>query len=192
MNVLLAAAHAAIVVSILLRLAFGHRGPRARTAGLVSRMVSALREPALVLHGVGGLWLEGGVVAALAAGGVTVAPAPRTAVGAVVLLAAPPLMAWSLVTLRSWRLLPNVETAHELCTSGPYRFVRHPIYVAFDLLAVGSVLVAPTPSIAFGAALLVLGGDLRARLEERALLASFGDRYRDYMARVRRAIPGVY
>lgn len=192
MDVLLAVAHLAVVASILARFAWTGGGPRSSKTRLAERIGSAVRKPALVLHGAGGLLLEGGVVAALAGGPVARTPTMQAAAGALLLLAAPPLMAWSLVTLKSWRLLPRIDAGHELCTSGPYALVRHPIYVAFDLLAIGSALLAPTALTILGAALLVLGGDLRARLEERMLLASFEGPYRDYMTRVRRAIPGVY
>ena len=37
-----------------------------------------------------------------------------------------------------------------------------------------------------------LGGDLRARVEEQALVEAFGDRYRTYMKQVRRTLPLVY
>lgn len=40
--------------------------------------------------------------------------------------------------------------------------------------------------------LQTLGGDARARLEERLLIEVFGDRYREYMRRVRRTIPFLY
>jgi protein-S-isoprenylcysteine O-methyltransferase Ste14 len=43
-----------------------------------------------------------------------------------------------------------------------------------------------------GAGLVVLGGDLRARAEERVLLAAFGERYCDYIKRTSRLIPGLY
>jgi protein-S-isoprenylcysteine O-methyltransferase Ste14 len=37
-----------------------------------------------------------------------------------------------------------------------------------------------------------LGGDLRARAEEKVLDASFGEPYREYRARVKRFVPGIY
>jgi protein-S-isoprenylcysteine O-methyltransferase Ste14 len=44
----------------------------------------------------------------------------------------------------------------------------------------------------YGFHAVFLSGDLRARAEEKVLLAAFGDRYREYAARVKRFVPGVY
>jgi protein-S-isoprenylcysteine O-methyltransferase Ste14 len=66
------------------------------------------------------------------------------------------------------------------------------MYPAIDLLGLGSAVWAGTPVVLLAALLLVIGGDFRARLEEKVLLAAFKDRYRHYMHRVRRMVPGVY
>jgi protein-S-isoprenylcysteine O-methyltransferase Ste14 len=50
----------------------------------------------------------------------------------------------------------------------------------------------PTPITWTGFVLMVIGGDLRARSEEKLLEQAFGDRYRAYRARTRRFVPGVY
>jgi protein-S-isoprenylcysteine O-methyltransferase Ste14 len=92
----------------------------------------------------------------------------------------------------SWRLLARLDAGHALCVDGPYRFVRHPIYLAMDLWAVGSALTCPTAATIAGAAVIFVGSDLRARAEEGFLVAVFGDEYRAYAARVRRLLPGVY
>lgn len=101
-------------------------------------------------------------------------------------------MVWSSLVLRSWRLLPKVEADHELCTTGPYGFVRHPMYLAINLLAVGSAVWVPTGVVILATLMLIVGSDLRGRMEEKVLLEAFGDRYRDYQRRVRRTLPGIY
>ena len=70
--------------------------------------------------------------------------------------------------------------------------IRHPIYLAFDLLGVGLAVAVPTPMVIAGAVLLIVGGDLRARAEERALVEAFGNRYQEYARHVARRIPGVH
>jgi protein-S-isoprenylcysteine O-methyltransferase Ste14 len=102
------------------------------------------------------------------------------------------LMLTALLVFRSWRIKAELAEGHELCTAGPYRFFRHPIYLGMDLLAVGTAVWLPNPIVALGAVLVVIAGDARARAEEKILLVAFGDRYRDYMARARRLIPFVY
>ena len=78
---------------------------------------------------------------------------------------------------------------HVLVTSGPYRWVRHPFYVAFLLAVTANSLVtanwflALTGGIAFG--LMVL----RTRTEEENLIERFGEEYLKYMERTGRFFP---
>ncbi|MBI5767749.1 MAG: isoprenylcysteine carboxylmethyltransferase family protein [Verrucomicrobia bacterium] len=81
------------------------------------------------------------------------------------------------------------RAAATLVTSGPYRWVRHPMYSAALLLVIATALLT--------ANLVVLAGGLamfallaaRSRIEERRLVEKFGDAYRDYQARTGRFIP---
>lgn len=76
-----------------------------------------------------------------------------------------------------------------LVTSGPYRWVRHPMYSVVALLSVAVTLL--TTSWLVGAcgvaafALLVA----RSRLEERRLVEKFGDAYRHYQRGTGRVVP---
>ena len=118
-------------------------------------------------------------------------PPLRVAAG-LVMLAASALAAWALAVFRSWRLAARIERGHELCTAGPFRWVRHPIYLAMDLLAVGSWLWAPTATVALGVVLVALAGDWRARTEERLLHDTFGASYGSYCRQGWRFLPGIY
>ena len=81
---------------------------------------------------------------------------------------------------------------HELPTGGIFAWVRHPIYLSIDLLALGSAVWAPTWLTWLGFVCIAWGGDLRARGEERVLRRGFGAAYTDYCARTARFVPGVY
>lgn len=118
-------------------------------------------------------------------------PSQRAA-GGLTMLAAAALAAWALAVFKSWRLQARIGPRHELCTAGPFRRLRHPIYLAMDLLALGSWLWLPTAAVAAGAALVAWSGDLRARGEERLLLRAYGARYESYRRRTWRFLPGVY
>src|SRR4051794_36757173 len=48
------------------------------------------------------------------------------------------LTVWSLVYFKSWRFRAQLDAGHELATGGPFRYVRHPIYLGLNLLALGS------------------------------------------------------
>lgn len=77
---------------------------------------------------------------------------------------------------------------------GPYRFVRHPMYASTILLFATyfAALRAPLSSLFIVAVCLVYYGR-KAQLEEALMLETFGERYREYMRRVRyKLIPFVY
>jgi protein-S-isoprenylcysteine O-methyltransferase Ste14 len=112
--------------------------------------------------------------------------------GNTLLVLAAALTFGSLAVFKSWRLLAVVDANHELCTSGVYGIVRHPIYVAFNLTGIGVALAVPSPIVIAGALMLLIACEVRSRTEEKVLLAAFGDRYRAYMRRVSRVIPFVY
>ena len=72
---------------------------------------------------------------------------------------------------------------HRLVQHGPYAYVRHPLYVGVWLTLLGTVLAYRTwAALAFLVILLSL--HLRARREEAALAAAFGEAWRVYAARV--------
>lgn len=118
-------------------------------------------------------------------------PGQRIA-GTIVIAAGAALASWALVWFRSWRFRAKLDAGHELATGGPFAWLRHPIYMALDLLAIGTALWCPTAVVAAGAILMVIGSDLRGRAEEKLLEEAFGDAYRAYRARTRRFLPGLY
>lgn len=114
------------------------------------------------------------------------------AIGALLHVSAFLLFAWSIAVHRSWNMEARLEPDHQLCIDGPYRLVRHPIYLAFNLLGIGAAIWVPSAIVILGSLLLVIGSDVRARTEEKILTEKFGDQYRAYARRVSRALPGVY
>jgi protein-S-isoprenylcysteine O-methyltransferase Ste14 len=90
----------------------------------------------------------------------------------------------------AWSLVPKADQSTGLITTGPYRLVRHPIYLGLALLAMGEAL-------AFGswpAFFIVLSGIVptfawRAHAEEKLLSRTFGKRYADYRQRTKMIIP---
>ena len=90
----------------------------------------------------------------------------------------------------AWSFVPKADQGTGLVTTGPYRLVRHPIYLGLALLAMGEAL-------AFGswpALMIVLSGIVptfawRARAEEKLLSRTFGERYAVYRQRTKMIIP---
>ena len=89
---------------------------------------------------------------------------------------------------RCFGVLPDVRG---LVTRGPYRLVRHPLYLGELTASLGIVLGAQRWAPAFGAWLVCLGLQLvRTRYEERSLRAEFPE-YAPYAERTKRLIPGL-
>lgn len=98
------------------------------------------------------------------------------------------LFTWTIVTF--WRHRTTVNPyvgASELCTDGPFRISRNPIYLGDWFLLVGiSLLLETWWPLVFAPLIWVLLRYGVIRHEEAHLQAKFGDAYRDYIARVRR------
>ena len=78
---------------------------------------------------------------------------------------------------------------HSLVTTGPYRWVRHPFYVAVALSMLGNALAAANWFLLGGGALVFALLAIRTRIEEAQLLARFGGAYEAYMHRTHRFLP---
>ena len=93
----------------------------------------------------------------------------------------------------NWSVTLEVREQHRLITRGVYRYIRHPMYSALVLYAVGQALVIPNwvagPANLIAFAILFA---FRVRAEERMMLEGFGDQYAAYAARTKRLIPGVW
>jgi protein-S-isoprenylcysteine O-methyltransferase Ste14 len=119
------------------------------------------------------------------------APAP-----AAQLLLATALMcagsAWALFGVAhlrsSFSLVPE---ARRLVTGGPYRLVRHPVYLGETVCASGLLLARPGLLMGLAVATFLLAQLRRMSLEDRLLRASFPG-YDAWAARTRRLIPGLY
>jgi protein-S-isoprenylcysteine O-methyltransferase Ste14 len=130
----------------------------------------------------------------------------------------PSWMEWSSVRLPSWprwtgaslgvlaaglliwtvrSLGPNLTDTvvtrreHTLVTSGPYRWVRHPFYDAAGLAILASSLIAANWFLLMTGGLAFILMIVRTEIEEKHLLARFGDSYRAYMERTGRFVPRI-
>lgn len=103
-------------------------------------------------------------------------------------LAGTVLAFWSAWHLgKSFSLLPQ---ARELVTTGPYRFVRHPIYLGGLLITLGEVWLRFSPLVLVLNLVFVAAQIVRLRAEEEVLERAFPD-YRAYRARTAALIPGI-
>jgi protein-S-isoprenylcysteine O-methyltransferase Ste14 len=86
----------------------------------------------------------------------------------------------------------RIKPEHKLITSGPYRFIRHPIYL-------GEILYFLSIPMIFGSiygfiVMLVLVPMLMHRIgvEERALISKFGQEYMKYSQKTKKLVPYIY
>lgn len=137
-------------------------------------------------------------------------------IGVIAFVIDPSWMAWSQVQLPAWarwsgvglgvtaatlltitfhslgeNLTDTVVTRenHTLVTSGPYRWVRHPFYLATALAMTADSLVTANWYLALTGAITMGLIVLRTRTEESKLVERFGDEYRTYMDRTGRFLP---
>jgi len=101
------------------------------------------------------------------------------------------LLQWSHQALRrNWSDEPRLFTGQELVRSGPYRWIRHPIYSAFLLIFSSPLLISANWFLgAMWIAMATLNILMRIRIEEAMLLGRFGDEYRGYMKVTGRVLP---
>lgn len=98
------------------------------------------------------------------------------------------LIGWSLSTLRKFKTtaLPH-QPAKCLVNTGPYRFSRNPIYLAFILLTLASAVATGNLwTLLTLPIVMVLLSIYAIRPEEKHLQITFGANYKDYAHRVRR------
>jgi protein-S-isoprenylcysteine O-methyltransferase Ste14 len=94
------------------------------------------------------------------------------------------LFAWAAFYLKG-AFFGNVEpVSDKLITTGPYRFVRHPVYLCMIVSTIGLTIGLRSPWGLAGVFLLFTPtGIYRARLEESAMARRFGEEWDDYVKR---------
>jgi len=112
-------------------------------------------------------------------------------IGAVVIASGMGLAIWARICLgRNWGMPMTQKAEPELVTSGPYRFVRHPIYSGLLLGLLGTALATNLIGLIVAAA---LGAYFYfcATVEERNLTATFPTAYPAYRTTTKMLIPFV-
>jgi len=71
-----------------------------------------------------------------------------------------------------------------LVTRGPYEIIRHPQYLACDLLALAIICIVQHWSVVAASVVAIASNHLTILKADRDLIDKFGDDYREYMKRV--------
>jgi protein-S-isoprenylcysteine O-methyltransferase Ste14 len=94
---------------------------------------------------------------------------------------------------KNWSISLEIREKHRLVNSGPYSLVRHPMYSAFLLLALGQILLLSNWVVGLAG---ILGFSflffLRVGKEEQMMLETFGSGYSEYIKTTKRVIPYLY
>jgi protein-S-isoprenylcysteine O-methyltransferase Ste14 len=99
------------------------------------------------------------------------------------------LAVWARLHLgRNWGMPTSQRVEPELVTSGPYRFVRHPIYSGLLIAVLGTALVDNLLGLIV-VAVLIAYFYYCGIVEERNLAATFPQAYPEYKSRTKMLIP---
>jgi Putative protein-S-isoprenylcysteine methyltransferase len=97
---------------------------------------------------------------------------------------------WARVHIgRNWSARVVIKEQHELIRTGPYRFVRHPIYTGLLIAIAGTAFVTGEWRGVFALAFAILGFAWKAKREEAILCGEFGDGYARYRSETGMLIP---
>ncbi|MDQ6705729.1 MAG: isoprenylcysteine carboxylmethyltransferase family protein [Acidobacteriota bacterium] len=102
--------------------------------------------------------------------------------------------AWASVPAlgKQWRVDAGLNADHELVQSGPYRFVRHPIYASMlGIFLMAGLVLTSWPAFAAALALFIAGIEIRVRIEDRLLLSRFNGQFEDWKNRVPAYVPFI-
>ncbi len=101
---------------------------------------------------------------------------------------------WSIQTLgRFFRTIVILQPQHQLVTSGPYRFLRHPSYSSAIVTLIGLGLILNNWVSLILVVLIPLPGFLwRIRVEEQALFQRFGNEFLEYRRKSWELLPPVW
>lgn len=93
---------------------------------------------------------------------------------------------------RSWRIGIDPNETLALVSTGPYKYVRHPIYALRMAINICAVVMAPTLLVAVPAGIDFILLQIEARREEAYMEATHGEVYRQYKKSVGRFVPKAY
>jgi protein-S-isoprenylcysteine O-methyltransferase Ste14 len=113
-------------------------------------------------------------------------------VGAGLAAVGAPLLLWTHHSLgKNWSATVEIRGEQTLVTSGPYRWVRHPMYTAFFVNGLATLLVSANWVIGGGWLGQGIVAATRVGDEEALMIEEFGDQYRAYMQHTGTFLPRI-
>jgi len=86
----------------------------------------------------------------------------------------------------------RIREDHQLVETGPYRWVRHPMYTAFTLVFIGTGLTTASSILSIVSVLALIAIAVRTRREEAMLIERFGQSYEEYRGRTGALLPKLF
>jgi len=93
---------------------------------------------------------------------------------------------------KSWRMGIDPNEKTQLILTGPYAYVRHPIYGLSSLIMMMTMIVVCSPLMLIVGVLHILFMQWEVRREDKTLVAVHGAVYADYQAKVGRFFPKFF
>ena len=90
---------------------------------------------------------------------------------------------------RQWSIALELQEDHKLITTGPYRYVRHPMYLGIFAYTIGLMMISSDVLVIMFFAFSIWVNYMRIPREEQMLIQRFGDEYLEYMKRSGRLLP---
>ncbi|MGA9778439.1 MAG: methyltransferase family protein [Limisphaerales bacterium] len=113
-------------------------------------------------------------------------------IGAVICLFGLFVTLWARWTLAgNWSSDVTFKQGHELIKTGPYRFVRHPIYTGLLVMALGTAINAGQLRCWLSIVVVGIGFWIKLKQEERLMLRHFPNEYPAYQKQVKALVPFV-
>jgi protein-S-isoprenylcysteine O-methyltransferase Ste14 len=90
---------------------------------------------------------------------------------------------------KQWSIALEIQEEHQLITTGPYRFVRHPMYLGIFIYTTGLMMISLDVLVILFFVFSIWVNYMRIPKEEQMLIQQFGDEYLEYMKRSGRLLP---
>jgi protein-S-isoprenylcysteine O-methyltransferase Ste14 len=90
---------------------------------------------------------------------------------------------------KQWSIALELREDHKLITTGPYRYVRHPMYLGVFTYTIGLMMISLDVLVILFFAFTIWVNYRRIPREEQMLIQEFGDEYLEYIKRSGRLLP---
>ena len=92
---------------------------------------------------------------------------------------------------RNWSSMVEIKEGHQLIRTGPYQYVRNPMYTGMLTAYIGLVIVLGILAAFAALVILVIAIRVKISAEEELLEEQFGEEYNQYRREVKALIPGI-